>query len=58
MSKNKTMCDWNKEDIEKDLKLLSRMADNPKYICKKCARVANSSEHLCKPIRMKKSKSN
>lgn len=56
MSKRKTLCDWHKEDIEKDLKILIGMTENPKYICRKCARVANSSESLCKAIKMKKSR--
>jgi hypothetical protein len=36
-----------------DIKKLSALADNPKFICKKCGRTANKKENLCKPVKIK-----
>ena len=47
MSK-KTLCDWTREDIDNNHKKLSKIVSNPKFNCRKCARVANKERYLCK----------
>ena len=47
--KVRRLCKWDKEKIEKDYKTLSKIVNPPKYICKKCGRVANAEEWLHKP---------
>lgn len=48
----RTLCDWSKRDIEKKADKLYEIVRDPKFICRKCARVANQYEVLCKPKRM------
>ncbi len=48
----KTLCDWSKRDIEKKAEKLYSLVIDPKFICRKCARVANQYQVLCKPKRM------
>lgn len=47
MSK-KTLCEWTKQDIDKELKKLSKLVIHPKYVCRKCARAASKDKYLCK----------
>jgi len=49
---SKTLCDWSSKDIEKHLHKLALITAEPRYLCRKCARVANRSKHLCKPKRI------
>jgi hypothetical protein len=48
----RTLCDWSKKDIERDLAELAEIVAQPRFICKKCARSANSGKYLCKPKRL------
>jgi len=45
----KTLCDWSKKDIEKHWEALCKLVENPKFICRKCARSASIAKVLCKP---------
>ena len=54
MSKKKQrLCSYSKDDIKENLKELSSIVADAKFICKKCARAANDKECLCKPIKLK-----
>lgn len=44
-----TLCDWSKHDIEKSAHKLAALVRNPQFYCRKCARVANTPDVLCKP---------
>ncbi|WP_170253814.1 hypothetical protein [Acetobacterium paludosum] len=49
----KTLCKRVKEDyLKENLKEYITMVKEPKYICKKCGRVAEKEEMLCKPKKM------
>ena len=48
----KKMCKFDKKDIEKNLDTIIALVKNPKYICKKCGRVAVSKSNLCKPTKL------
>lgn len=48
MKKIKKLCDIKKTDFDKYKNELVTIVNNPKYICKKCLRVANSKKYLCK----------
>ncbi len=50
----KTLCDWSKSDIEEHLDLLSELVDEPRFVCRKCARSAHSKRQLCKPTPVEK----
>jgi len=52
MAKIKTFCKWTEKDIQKRVNLLADLVDEPRYVCKKCARVANSKKLVCKPMEM------
>ncbi len=54
MKKSKNLCDWDRKEIEKKLADIVPLVSNPKYICHKCARVANQEGLLCKAIKIKK----
>lgn len=50
----KTLCDWDKKEIEKNMDALIQIIENPRFICRKCARSAHDAIHLCKPFKIKK----
>ncbi len=54
MSDKKTLCEWEKNEIEKKSAELIKIITNGKYYCKKCARSANDKEVLCKPKKIGK----
>lgn len=54
MKKKETFCDLDKAYIKKNIDEIISLTNNPKYVCTKCARVANEETHLCKPSKMKK----
>ncbi|WP_234041954.1 hypothetical protein [Persicirhabdus sediminis] len=45
----KTFCKWSRKDIEKRFDLLAELVDEPRFVCKKCARSSNDKKLLCKP---------
>jgi len=49
----KTLCDYSRKDIDKDLSKILTLVRTPKYICIKCARAAKERDALCKPIKIK-----
>lgn len=53
MGKNKkTICEWDKDEIKDDLDKLKAIVTPPKFICRKCGRVAKESDYLCKPEKL------
>ena len=49
MPKNKkTLCDWRKKDIQENFTELIEMVREPRFVCMKCGRAANSEKVLCK----------
>jgi len=44
-----TLCDFKKSTIKDHYSKLIKIVNQPKYICTKCARVANEKQYLCKP---------
>jgi hypothetical protein len=53
MSKEpKHLCKWDKDDIKDDLEKLKKLVVPPRYICRKCGRVAKDREYLCKPTEL------
>lgn len=42
--------------LKDDLKAYKKLVNKPKYVCKKCGRVANDEDSLCKPKKMKAGK--
>ena len=43
------LCEYKKDEIKDDLKALKKLVTEPKFICRKCARAANTKDVLCKP---------
>jgi hypothetical protein len=54
----KTLCDWSKGDIRKHADKLLELVNQPRYYCRRCARVANTPKVLCKPSRLPKGNQN
>jgi len=48
--KTKLLCKWKKDDINKKFDEFSDIVRNPKFICKKCGRVADKKKWLHKPV--------
>lgn len=49
---NKTLCDFNKTDLDKYQKEIKKMIKKPKHLCKKCLRVSFDKNYLCKPSKI------
>ncbi|MDD2356931.1 MAG: hypothetical protein PHX13_03350 [Thiovulaceae bacterium] len=49
----KTLCELKRDDLEKDFSKIVSIVSKPKYICKKCARVAKDKKYLCKAVELK-----
>lgn len=47
-----SLCDLSRGDLEEHWDEISGAIGNPKYMCRKCARMARSKSHLCKPKRL------
>ena len=54
MSKIKKLCGLKKDDMGKYSKKIIKIVSKPKFICKKCARVAKDEKYLCNPTPLKK----
>ena len=39
-------------NVRTSISELKKIAKNPKFICKNCARVARESKHLCNPVKL------
>ena len=48
----KTLCKIKKL-LKDDLGTYIQHVKKPKYVCRSCGRVANKSDLLCKPLKMK-----
>ena len=48
--KEKLLCKWKKEAINKKFDEFCDIVRNPKFVCKKCGRVADKKKWLHKPI--------
>ncbi len=48
-TKLKTFCKWTPKQIQKNFDLVSQLLEDPRYVCKKCARASNNKKALCKP---------
>lgn len=50
--KLKTMCEYKKEKLQKNLSDVKEIVKMPTHICLKCGRVANDKKYLCKPDKL------
>jgi hypothetical protein len=49
--KKEKLCKWEKRGrMEREFEAYTRIVIPPKFICKKCGRVANSEEWLHRPV--------
>lgn len=46
----KRLCKWSRHEISAGLGDLHRLVSAPKFVCGACARSANQSSSLCKPL--------
>ncbi len=49
MTKDKTLCKWDKDEIKDNMKTLKKLVSEARFICRKCGRAARKEESLCKP---------
>lgn len=47
--KNRTMCEYKKDEIKENLEEIKKLVVPAKFICRKCARTAVKEASLCKP---------
>jgi len=50
--KNKPLCKWPKSGYTKDLKKLTEIVQEPRFICKDCGRAAREKKWLCKSVKI------
>jgi hypothetical protein len=50
-----TLCKLDKHDIEEHKQDIVSLVSEPKFMCRKCARVASNKKYLCQPIKIKSS---
>lgn len=48
----KPLCEL-KKTLRKDLKAYLQLVKSPTHLCKKCGRMANSAELVCRPMKLK-----
>jgi len=51
--KEKRMCKWKEDDISEKFDKYLNIVRNPKFVCKKCGRVADKKKLLHKPASLK-----
>lgn len=49
MAKTPHLCKWKKSDVDDRFDALCDIVREPKYICRRCRRVADRKKWLCKP---------
>jgi len=52
--KEKSFCSLSKGMVKDELATYLDLVADPRFICKKCFRVAHNKENLCKPKKLKK----
>jgi hypothetical protein len=50
MGSTKALCDWDKEQLLTEFAKFRAIVIEPRYLCRKCGRVANEKEWLCRPL--------
>jgi hypothetical protein len=48
--KSKTLCKWDRDEIEKDLEELRKIVFDPRFVCRRCGRAVAKKKSVCKPI--------
>jgi len=51
--KKKHLCKWKEDDISAKFDKLITIVSGPKFVCKKCGRVADKKKWLHKPVPLK-----
>ena len=51
--KEKRLCKWKEDDISEKFDEFITIVSDPKYVCKKCGRVADKKKWLHKPVSLK-----
>ena len=51
--KEKSLCKWSENDLDKKFDKFITIVSDPKFVCKKCGRVAAKKKWLHKPVSLK-----
>ena len=51
--KAKELCKWKQKDVRENFSEFADIVKNPKFVCKKCGRVADKKKVLHKPASLK-----
>lgn len=49
---SKSLCKYRRTEIIEQIKAIQELVDQPRFLCKSCARVANKASSLCKPVEL------
>jgi len=49
----KKICKTDKRQLGRHCEEIMSKEKSPRYLCRKCARVANEKSHLCEPVKIK-----
>lgn len=50
----KSLCKYKKDELEAFLPVVAATANEVRFVCRKCARLAPKKGWLCKPLALKK----
>lgn len=50
--KKKKMCKLDADDIRDDVEAYNKLANDPRFVCRKCARTSRKEKNLCKASRL------
>ena len=48
--KKRSFCKWDKKEIKRNIDRIYDLTADPRYVCRKCVRVAREKSHLCEPV--------
>lgn len=51
--KEKRLCKWKQDDVGENIDKIISIVRDPKFVCKKCGRVADKKKWLHKPVPLK-----
>jgi hypothetical protein len=51
--KDTTFCQLSKQMLKKEIGTYLELVSDPRFICRKCFRISNKKQNLCRPKKIK-----